>query len=66
MDAINAADVEVLIALCHEDAVNHLVANEPVEGKAAIKEKFVNDKIIFQRGYGDKLSFLKQHNLPIE
>ncbi|WP_273326898.1 nuclear transport factor 2 family protein [Vallitalea guaymasensis] len=26
----------------------------------------VNDKIIFQRGYWDKLSFLKQHNLPIE
>ncbi|MFI3263877.1 MAG: nuclear transport factor 2 family protein [Rikenellaceae bacterium] len=26
----------------------------------------VNNKIIFQRGYWDKLSFLKQHNLPIE
>ncbi len=26
----------------------------------------VNDKIIFQRGYWDKLSFLKQHELPIE
>lgn len=26
----------------------------------------VNDKIIFQRGYWDKLSFLKQHGLPIE
>ncbi len=26
----------------------------------------VDDKIIFQRGYWDKLSFLKQHNLPIE
>ncbi|WP_320128180.1 nuclear transport factor 2 family protein [uncultured Sphaerochaeta sp.] len=24
-----------------------------------------NDKIIFQRGYWDKLSFLKQHNLPL-
>ena len=24
------------------------------------------DKIIFQRGYWDKLSFLKMHNLPIE
>lgn len=23
-------------------------------------------KILFQRGYWDKLSFLKQHNLPIE
>lgn len=26
----------------------------------------VNGKIIFQRGYWDKLSFLRQHNLPIE
>ena len=25
-----------------------------------------NDKIVFQRGYWDKLSFLKQHDLPIE
>ena len=25
-----------------------------------------NSKIVFQRGYWDKLSFLKQHNLPIE
>lgn len=26
----------------------------------------VNGKILFQRGYWDKLSFLKQHDLPIE
>lgn len=26
----------------------------------------VNGKIVFQRGYWDKLSFLKQYNLPIE
>lgn len=26
----------------------------------------VNDKIVFQRGYWDKLSFLRQHSLPIE
>ena len=26
----------------------------------------INNKIIFQRGYWDKLSFLKQHNLPLE
>ena len=26
----------------------------------------VKGKIVFQRGYWDKLSFLKQHNLPIE
>ncbi|EPV3025476.1 ester cyclase [Citrobacter freundii] len=28
--------------------------------------QIVNNKIIFQRGYWDKLSFLKQHNLPVE
>lgn len=28
--------------------------------------QIVNNKIIFQRGYWDKLSFLKLHNLPIE
>lgn len=26
----------------------------------------VDGKILFQRGYWDKLSFLKQHNLPLE
>ena len=26
----------------------------------------INDKIVFQRGYWDKLSFLKQRNLPVE
>ena len=26
----------------------------------------INGKILFQRGYWDKLSFLKQRNLPIE
>lgn len=26
----------------------------------------VNGKILFQRGYWDKLTFLKQHNLPVE
>lgn len=26
----------------------------------------LDNKIVFQRGYWDKLSFLKQHNLPIE
>ena len=26
----------------------------------------VNGKILLQRGYWDRLSFLKQHNLPVE
>lgn len=27
--------------------------------------QIVNEKILFQRGYWDKLSFLKQYNLPV-
>ena len=27
--------------------------------------KIENEKIVFQRGYWDKLSFLRQHDLPI-
>jgi Ketosteroid isomerase homolog len=105
--AFNSADVDKLVSLYDEAAVNHQVANEPVVGKAAIKTMFEqefstaemtcivtnifedgewvimewedplglrgcgffhvqNSKIVFQRGYWDKMSFLKQHGLPIE
>ena len=107
VDAFNAGDAEALAALYHPDAVNHQVANDPVCGRAAIREMFigefaaakmvcivenlfedgqwailkwrdplglrgcgffqvVNGKILLQRGYWDRLSFLKQHNLPVE
>lgn len=107
VDAFNNADVEALMELYDDNAVNHQVANKPVEGKKAIRLMFesefsqaemvcivenvfedgqwaimewrdplglrgcgffqvVNGKIVFQRGYWDKLSFLKQHGLPIE
>lgn len=106
VDAFNQHDADAIAALYHDEAVNHQVANEPVEGAAAIREMFaaefaaanmvamvenifedgqwdilewrdplglrgcgffqvVNGKILFQRGYWDKLSFLKQHNLPL-
>ena len=102
IEAFNRADVEVLSELYHEDAINHQVVNEPVEGKEAIKAMFAkefsnaemvcivenlfedgewailewrdpmglrgcgffrvqNGKIVFQRGYWDKLSFLRLH-----
>ena len=104
--AFNRADTETISALYADNAINHQVANEPVIGKAAIRQMFTNEfalakmtcipentfqdgewailewkdpsglrgcgffqiqdgKIVFQRGYWDKLSFLKQHNLPI-
>ena len=107
MDAFNRHDVEEIVSLYHEDAINHQVAESPVVGKEAIRERFtrefstadmtaivenifedgqwailewkdplglrgrgffqiVNERILFQRGYWDKLSFLKQHNLPVE
>jgi hypothetical protein len=106
IEAFNAADAEALAELYHEDAINHQVANKPVEGKEAIRKMFltefsnaemvcepeyifedgewailewkdplglrgcgffhvINNKIKFQRGYWDKLSFLRQHNLPV-
>jgi ketosteroid isomerase-like protein len=46
--------VDGLASLYSEDAVNHQVAEAPVEGRIA-----------FQRGYWDKLTFLRQHGLPI-
>lgn len=107
VERFNAADADGLAALYHDDAVNHQVANEPVEGKIAIREMFAREfatakmvciveqiledapwavlewkdplglrgcgffrvedgRIRFQRGYWDKLSFLRMHNLPIE
>ncbi len=100
--AFNDADAENIAALYSDTATNHQVANEPVIGKAAIKEMFAaefasatmvcipenifedgdwvimewkdpegrrgcgffkvqHDKIIFQRGYWDKLSFLQKY-----
>jgi Ketosteroid isomerase homolog len=107
VELFNKADAAGLAELYHDDAVNHQVANEPVEGKANIRATFEKEfaaaemvcivenlfedgewailewkdplglrgcgffhvadgKIQFQRGYWDKLSFLRQHGLPIE
>lgn len=106
VEAFNKADADLISEFYHDDAINHQVANEPIEGKAAIKQMFkaefastemvcivenifedgnwailewkdplglrgcgffeiTDDKIKFQRGYWDKLSFLRMHNLPI-
>jgi hypothetical protein len=106
VDAFNRADAEALSAMYHEGAVNHQVAERPVEGREAIRRMFaegfaaadmvcivenlfedgewailewrdplglrgcgffhvVDGLILFQRGYWDKLSFLRQHGLPL-
>jgi len=102
----NEGDAEALSEMYHQDAINHQVAQDPIEGKNAIREMFRNEfnnasmvciienifedgewgilewkdplglrgcgffhftdgKIKFQRGYWDKLSFLRLHKLPI-
>ncbi|GLH68715.1 hypothetical protein GETHPA_02480 [Geothrix rubra] len=106
VEAFNRKDVDALAALYTEDAVNHQVAEAPVEGREAIRAMFaagfaaaemvcivencfedgawailewrdplglrgcgffhvVGGRIAFQRGYWDKLSFLRQHGLPL-
>ncbi|HTW88686.1 MAG TPA: nuclear transport factor 2 family protein [Candidatus Binataceae bacterium] len=102
VEAFNRADVAALASFYRNDAINHQVAEHPVQGREAIREMFasefastkmiciienlfedgewailewrdpqgfrgcgffhvVEDRIVFQRGYWDKLSFLKLH-----
>ena len=106
VDTFNRADADALAAFYADDAVNHQVALDPVEGRAAIHAMFKREfgsaemvcipenifqdgewailewrdpkglrgcgffqvrdgKIVFQRGYWDKLSFLRLHGLPM-
>ncbi|MGE0827094.1 MAG: nuclear transport factor 2 family protein [Candidatus Binatia bacterium] len=106
VEAFNRADVEGLVSLYAEHAINHQVAEAPVEGQEALREMFTREfatakmtcivenlfadgawailewrdplglrgcgffqvvagKIHFQRGYWDKLSFLRQQGLPL-
>lgn len=66
IEALNRADVDALADFYTEGAVNHQVAECPVEGRAAIREKFASGfASVFQRGYWDTLSFLRCHGLPI-
>lgn len=106
VEAFNEGDANKIADFYSDDAINHQVANDPVKGKDAIRERFAeefsnakmvciienifqdgewailewkdplglrgcgffhiqNDLIKFQRGYWDKLSFLKAHDLPL-
>lgn len=106
VEAFNKKDVQGLVDLYTDTAVNHQVNTEPLHGTGAIKKMFAeefekaemvciienifedgewailewkdplglrgcgffqteNEKIKFQRGYWDRLSFLRMHGLPI-
>jgi limonene-1,2-epoxide hydrolase len=107
VDVFNRRDVDTLVTLYEEDAINHQVAEDPVRGRPMIREMLrkgfaaaemvcivenifqdgewailewrdpkglrgcgffhvKNDKIVFQRGYWDKLSFVKTHGVPLD
>ena len=106
VDVFNQGKAKALSEFYAKDVVNHQVADAPVKGKDAIREKFEMEfntadmtciienifedgewailewkdplglrgcgffriqhgKIQFQRGYWDKLSFMRQHGLPL-
>jgi limonene-1,2-epoxide hydrolase len=106
VEAFNRADADALAELYWDEAVNHQVAEEAVEGREAIRDMFVREfatakmvcipeniledgewaamewrdplglrgcgffqvregRILFQRGYWDKLSFLRLHGLSV-
>ena len=106
VEAFNRADLDALTNFYRDDAINHQVAEQPVEGRDAIRQMFaagfaaadmvcvvecifedgewailewrdpkglkgcgffhvIDDKIVFQRGYWDKLTFLRLYGLPL-
>jgi limonene-1,2-epoxide hydrolase len=106
VNLFNQGNANEIAELYHDDAVNHQVVNEPIEGKENIRKMFleefskfkmicivenifedgewailewkdplglrgcgffqiIDDKIIFQRGYWDKLTFIEQNNNDI-
>jgi limonene-1,2-epoxide hydrolase len=106
VEAFNRGDADALASFYTDDAVNHQVAESPVQGRAAIREMFAagfasatmvcvvenifedgewailewkdplglrgcgffhvqDGRIVFQRGYWDKLTFLRVQGLPV-
>src|ERR1700739_3937484 len=106
VEAFNRADADALASFYSADAVNHQVAESPVQGGENIRQMFasgfalarmhcivenifedgqwailewrdprglggwgvfqvVGGQIKFQRGYWDKLSFLRLHGIPM-
>jgi len=106
VSAFNRGDADEVAEFYSEDAINHQVVQEPLEGRDAIREMFarefahatmvcqienlfqdgdwailewtdpiglrgcgffniLNDKIVFQRGYFNELSFLRLQGMPL-
>jgi ketosteroid isomerase-like protein len=106
VEAFNRGDAAAIAELYADDAVNHQIVRDPVEGKLAIRQMFerefaeaemtcivenlfedgewailewrdplglrgcgffhvLDGRIGLQRGYWDRLSFLRQHGLPV-
>ena len=106
VESFNRGNANEIAGFYADNAINHQVAESPVEGRAAIRKMFAREfanadmtclvenifedgewailewkdplglrgcgffhvqqgKIVFQRGYWDKLSFLRMHNLPV-
>ena len=65
VSAFNRGDADAIADFYAEDAVNHQVVREPVIGRGCGFFEVVDDRIVFQRGYFDELSFLRQQGLPL-
>lgn len=62
-----AADMTAIVENIFEDGQWAILEwKDPLGLRGCGFFQVVNEKILFQRGYWDKLSFLKQHNLPVE
>ena len=62
-----AADMTAIVENIFEDGQWAILEwKDPLGLRGCGFFQVVNGKILFQRGYWDKLSFLKQHNLPVE
>ncbi len=63
----STADMTAIVENIFEDGQWAILEwRDPLGLRGCVFFQVVNGKILFQRGYWDKLSFLKQHNLPIE
>lgn len=65
-DEFSNVDMTCIIENVFEDGQWAILEwKDPLGLKGCDFFKIENDKIVFQRGYWDKLSFLRKHNLPI-